>query len=104
MHLSEARQELYDRALEHLHEQEGDEMSRMKFKHGYHAGETESVEAISFSTAKAGYDTQVEVVYRTGKDQLARVTKNVPPSRTHEEDVIKAVQEMMAATSITYPE
>ena len=104
MHLSEARAELYDRALNFMREQERGDMSRLPWKHGYHAGETETVEAISYNTAQCGYDTQVEVIYKTSKDQLVRVTRNVPPSRTHKEDVIKTVQDMLADTSITYPD
>ena len=97
MHLSEARQALYDQVFAFMHKE--DRMSRLPHKHGYSAGETVELSPFEWTTAKVGYLTEVKVIYRTGDGKLETLYEQVPDNRVNE-----TVKEMLSRTSITYPE
>lgn len=97
MYLSEAREDLL-RAIDTWKGKDAD-MSRLKAKNGYHAGESVEVEPVEWSIAQVGYLTEVSVTYKTGNDQLTRDHVQVP-----ENYVAQTLEEMLGRKSISYPE
>lgn len=100
IHLSEARQELYDKLVDWPYRKD-DPMSRLPKKSGYHSHETISCEPVEWVTEYAGpMSTRVSVTYKTGADELVTMYENAPPWEAS--DLL--VENMLAIRGITYPE
>lgn len=101
MQLSEARQGLYTQlyALLDLENfQKEDPPMGFKPKHGYHAGETETIHPVEWDVARVGYLQEVRVTYLTAKGEKVTFREQVPDNRVGE-----TVEEMLSHRSITYP-